>query len=782
MAESSRFRALGGVALLWGLGLLIVFGAVLGPGEGLFFRDHHLAFRPQWWAVHTQVWDGAFPALDPTHPGGRPLESSTGFALFTPATLVLLAGPFDLTYDLFVVFHYFILAAGLFTFVRMLGGDVVGAGVTATVGSLCGPVLGFENLVVGLQGVAWSPWLWCGLLHAIRHPGPRSAAGLGFALFLAIQGVMPELVLIDVLVLAGLLVHVRPRPTWRLAAVGATALVLGVAAATPDWVPLIDALATARRGAGFSYEEASGWALGPLQSLDLWVPSFWYAPEVYFVDLPAVLGETPDVPYLLSLYLGSGLLLAVAAPYDRHRALIGLAAVGLLFVVLALGRHTPLHAALVQLPLFSSSRYAVKYLLGASFVVALLSGATVRELDRCARPLFVVALGYLALVACVWGVVALPEFADFLRSEGRPFERVPPFEAYRSLDLVGAVREAMQRGLLHALGSGLAIAAVTGAVVLGRLRTSHGRWLLAVIVVVDLASAGRSAILSMPTKEMELPEPVASALEGGGPAGRPWVYLGAPPPVVDVPGQPPYRDLAAHMATYGRHAFRQLRPFLVDELEGMALDEAQVRFHRAVAAASKAEDWDRLRRLWREAGVAFVLTTPTEGRPGWLADMTRLVDHADEVGRRVEVWRQPARPYLEAVTAWRTSVVPTSTTSAGRFVPSAAEPSTEACESEVHSAEVAWGHIEAEVELGCPGFFTAAEVGHPGWSARMDGVPVPVSRADAGYLAVAVPKGRHEVSLSFHSRALAWVPCMLAALLTMGFLGLWRRASSPGVP
>ncbi len=777
MAESSRPQALGGVALLWGLGLVIVFGAVFGPGEGLFFRDHLMAFRPQWWAVHTQIWDGVFPALDPTHPGGRPLEFSTGWALFTPATLVLLAGPFELTYDLFVISHFLVFGVGLFVFVRMLGGDAVSAGTTAAVASFSGPVLSFENLVVGLQGIAWSPWLWCALLFSLRRPGTCSTAALALALFLAVQGVMPELVLIDLCVLAGLFVLERPRPTWRLGAVWGGALLLGLAASTPDWVPLLEGLATARRGAGFVYEEASGWALSPIQALDLLLPSFWFSTEVLFFDLPAVLGRTPDLPYLISLYLGSGLLLALGAPYGRHRALLGLAAAGLLFLGIALGRHGPLHGALVQLPLFSSSRYAIKYLLGASLAVALLSGFALRELDRCARRLFVLSLSYLALVASVWFVVGSPEFLEFLRSEGRPFERLPAFDAFRSLDVASLVREVMRGRLLHAATMAVALAMVTGALVLGRLRPEAARWLVSAIVVVDLASAGRHAVPTTPTKELALAPPVRQALEGGGPRGRPWTVLGSIPPVVDVPGRSNHDDLVSHAAAYGTHAYEHLRLFQRDELEGMGLEGVYVRFHRAVEAAIEAERWDDVRRLWREAGVAYVVTKPVDPRPAWLEDMTRVVDHVDEDGRAIAVWRHDARPYVDVLTAWRQSVAPVSSSTIARHVQTGTQSSTSACAARVAAADVSWGRVEAQVELGCPGFVSVAEVGHPRWSAAVDGEAVAVERADAGYLAAAVPAGKHRVRFEYRSRALAWTPCMMAALLFV--LGLALRSERP---
>jgi uncharacterized membrane protein YfhO len=56
----------------------------------------------------------------------------------------------------------------------------------------------------------------------------------------------------------------------------------------------------------------------------------------------------------------------------------------------------------------------------------------------------------------------------------------------------------------------------------------------------------------------------------------------------------------------------------------------------------------------------------------------------------------------------------------------------------------------------------------PGWSATVDGEPVPLWRADYLFRAVPVPAGTHVVELDFRSRALehGLVVSLLAALAT----------------
>ena len=760
--------------VLLALGLFLVFGAALMPGEGLYFRDHINAFRPQWWSVHTQVWSGVFPALDITHSSGRPLESSTGFALFTPATIILLCGPFDVTYDLFVVFHFVVLAAGVFVFARRLGAKNEAAVAASAVASLSGPVLGFENLVVGLQGIAWSPWLWCALDASIRRPSPQSAAALGLALFLAVQGVMPELVLVDLFVLAGLLMFRRPRINVGLLGVWGAALVSGAIASAPDWVPMLEALAESRRGAGFEYAEASGWALGPIQALDLFIPSFWYSPQVFFFDLPPVLGETPDIPYLISLYFGGAIAVGLAAPLRRNWMLV--AAVGALFVLIAMGEHTPLHRALVALPGFSSSRFAIKYLVGTAFALALLCGATLMHLESCAKRLAVASALLVGLAGACWVVVEMPEFRAFLDTYGRPFARGAPFERFERVDIVADVIRSMRGQLLHAAAVGAALFVIAASIVLGPLQGATARWMVAGVLVMDLGVAGRSSVLTSKDKAMNVAPEVARAF---GP-DRPWALIGPPPPVVDVPGQSTYRDYASHRAAYGLHAWEHLRIFALDELEGLAIQGPHRAYHRAIRLAIEAKDDEIVQRLWSDAGIRFVIRPASSFPPSWLSNAERVERHTDAVGREIEVWSLRGRPYADAFTAARRTPTPSGAADPTRFVVASVATSSVACEARVDVEAADFTDISLDADLDCPGFVSIAEVAAPGWTATVDGKPVQIASADAGYLAAPVPEGSHRVRFSYASRAQALLPLMaigLFAMLALWGFGYWEMRS-----
>ena len=94
--------------------------------------------------------------------------------------------------------------------------------------------------------------------------------------------------------------------------------------------------------------------------------------------------------------------------------------------------------------------------------------------------------------------------------------------------------------------------------------------------------------------------------------------------------------------------------------------------------------------------------------------------------------------------------------------------------------------IEATVVAPRDGLAVILDPFYPGWTATLDGKPVPVLRADHAFQAVPVPAGRHELRLTYRNR---WVGigaavsvatlALLVAALRLRSRRERRRASGP---
>ncbi len=86
-------------------------------------------------------------------------------------------------------------------------------------------------------------------------------------------------------------------------------------------------------------------------------------------------------------------------------------------------------------------------------------------------------------------------------------------------------------------------------------------------------------------------------------------------------------------------------------------------------------------------------------------------------------------------------------------------------------------HLTIEADASAPGLLVVSETHYPGWSATLDGRPVPLLRADYALRGVALPAGHHVIEMRFASRPtdLGLALSALGASLLVGLALLLRR-------
>jgi uncharacterized membrane protein YfhO len=71
-------------------------------------------------------------------------------------------------------------------------------------------------------------------------------------------------------------------------------------------------------------------------------------------------------------------------------------------------------------------------------------------------------------------------------------------------------------------------------------------------------------------------------------------------------------------------------------------------------------------------------------------------------------------------------------------------------------------------KLDSPGYLVLTDAAYPGWRAEVDGEPTAICRANLLFRAVPLEAGRHEVVLTFRSRAQQW-----GIVVTAVVAGVW---------
>jgi hypothetical protein len=176
-----------------------------------------------------------------------------------------------------------------------------------------------------------------------------------------------------------LLILASPDPRRGALEAGAAGLgagALGLAVLLPAWL----LLPHTSRSLPFAYEQASLWSLHPARALELLVPWPWDGafPDLAYRGRALLAGDRVE-PFADTLYVGPvALLLAGVGLRRRGRAARGLVALAAVCVVLALGRHTPLHRLVSDLPLLASLRYPEKWIALPTLTVWVLAGRGLR--------------------------------------------------------------------------------------------------------------------------------------------------------------------------------------------------------------------------------------------------------------------------------------------------------------------------------------------------------------------------------------------------------------------
>ncbi len=111
---------------------------------------------------------------------------------------------------------------------------------------------------------------------------------------------------------------------------------------------------------------------------------------------------------------------------------------------------------------------------------------------------------------------------------------------------------------------------------------------------------------------------------------------------------------------------------------------------------------------------------------------------------------------------------------------------SERSHSPAHLVEYAPERVRLDVNLNAPGYLVLTDTYYPGWTATVDGQPVPILRADLYFRAVPVPAGAHQIAFEYQptliraallANLIAWLIWALLMIATCS-RGVWRSRTS----
>jgi hypothetical protein len=761
---------LAGAALV--LLVVALFRESLLQGGVFYKRDIHLIWHPQVEGFVRAVFSGALPLWDPNPAFGQPLLADPGAqVLYPPTWLNLLIRPWAY-YTHFAFAHVLLSGIAFHALARRWGLSAGAALAGACAWVLSGPFLSLVDLWHHFASAAWIPAVFLAAERAAESRRARDVLLLSLAIGLQVLAGSADVCAMTLAALAGwvALIHLGPG-RWRkglpLLAVAVVALAVAAALSAGLWLAALDVASHSSRR---ELPEAvrTYWSVHPVALLETLASG---VPGRLPLSPPwrAALFENRE-PFLASLYLGlpaAGLVAAAfAVPGIGGRRRWALAALGLVAVAVALGRHTPLFALVSALvPPLRVLRYPVKVMVLVAFAWAGLVafGADVWRRPTPGRRWWLVVVLPLAVLVPLAAAAALSLHAG-----------LPPWRA-----LLDAGTPTSQAPLSLALG--LRREAILGALVLA-LAAWHGRKgargptlaaLAAVAAVADLALAHprpnpvapKALYLHRPDVLAALGDPLSARVYSydyseSGRAER-WLGRSVAHRLESIPvgwRPDPANALGLQMSlapqTPGRWGVRQgfdidFRGLQAEPLAGLT------RLVRLVE--DRPED---VRRVLQVGAVTHVialhrvaggLLRPVAEVPSLFADPVRVEAVPEPLPRAYAVGGVRVADGIHGLMALidpgfdprREIVLPE-----GRPV---AAP--RGFRGHAHILRETADSVQLEAELNADGYVVLVNGHDPGWRARLDGRPAPLLRANVAFRAVAVPAGLHTVEMVYRPRA-----------------------------
>jgi hypothetical protein len=809
---------------LW-MGPLVLLAPVWLAGKAMFWGTPSLQFVPWWYSAWEMLRSGHLPLWNPQAGMGAPLLANYQVGLFYPPNwfyflLAALGGLPAMAWGqaIMVALHLGWAGIGMARLARRLGLGRSAQTVSGLAFGLSTYLVGRAAFLSVMSAVAWLPWI---LLYSreIARPGMKRRDGLALVICATFQLLAghAQTTWYTFLLAAvwtavwGWLFTGRIRENELPASPGsrAVAALRGLAklGALLSWafaltavqlLPTAEYLLQSQRAAAVTYQTAMTYSTWPWRLLGLLAPGLFGSPAQG--DFWGYASFWEDAVYigLLPVLLAFSAILAgfirrkksyQPDAFWQRPITITLTLVTLVSILLALGQNTPVFPWLYyHVPTFSMFQAPARFLIWGIFSLSLLAGLGAQHWRRPAgRGLYWTRLATAGAVAVALGSalawVLLPSVkSTFLRATA-----LAGFWGISAgvLSLTAPEESGTQAGLMAPAWS----------------------WAVSLVISADLIVAGWGLNPGVSPDFYAQPSPTANLVRQMGQDGR--VYLPDGDEYVLK-----FNRLFDLSTFYAVQDWAELRAtllpdiFMLDGLNSANNFDPLVpaRYANWMQVLSNLPPVELLRDKKpgelpgesRLEGIPAGLTSVVFARMLNLMGVrvVERVDHSSPDNVRFEaipgssdanvfsaqgVQLQFAAcviPAADATQALHLVTAADTNLNSRVILEGAGSPATQGCPKQVSASfdqfEATPNRVEISVRASSDGWLVLSDVWYPGWQATIDGIGVPLERANYLFQAVAVSAGDHLVQFSYRPGSF-YLGAIISLLAALGLLWAFRK-------
>ena len=763
----------GRIAWVWlTVTALLFYAPVIFLGRVFCLKDTLLVVYPTRLYLRERLSQFDLPEWLPHLDMGMPFLANPSNGVLYPLNILLLL-PAPYCIGLLVASHAVIAVVGAWFLLRELEVTAPSSAVGALAFALGGYMVSLTSVSQYMMGLAWLPVVAVLVLCSLRSRSLSDVAWAALAWATQILCGEPQAIVLTgwfVLALA-LSYPTRGMARWRFVLPVALSALLAVTIALPQILPALELIPRSRRAAGISLAEASHWSFHPLRFLELLVPRLFGSPLDFdhflgfFMDDEGSLGHRD--PFILTPYFGSILLLfalvGLISPRVRHR--YWARSLGLLLgivLLLAIGRHSPAFGLYFNyVPGAQLFRYPAKFFGLVSTILPLLAAAGL-DRWRSEPTLRLPRIGALALgLALLVGWFFVPTAASALHT----LRAAVPLESAKA-----TLRLAVSSELLLVAAAAILLALAR------KKATPLLRNGLSTLLVLQVLRVTWGAYATAPS-DVFAESPLTLAIRATTPPGEPTrlMHDAVNLDIAGLDSAPP----AYQASVFTRSLFKNV---------GIAQGIGYADSYLSSEERDKFEFWRNIGTYKRQMldvfgvrhlGLPSTLDVPRE------SELVRIDHHSEPSAAVYE--NRTALPFAYAVAgvavlrenaeaqlllrdpriAKGLFAVVDGADADHRALPELARVGS--CQTKIPLTD----RIDLECDLSRDGFIVINESFHPNYSAKLDGAPTLVMRANAFVMGIKASAGKHRLSLEYTESSLfpACIASFFALALSVVLIG-----------
>ena len=361
--------------------IIAFFYPVIFSNKTYFFRDIHRWFYPMKYFLSECLRNWEMPYWRSDYFCGAPFLSDIQSGFFYPLSILNLIIPFPLSFNIFIVVHFFLGFCFFYLFIRSIGLSFTTGIVTSISWCYGSYTISSINILNNLSTLIWLPAiLWS--YNKAHSSGKNSFYFLTiFFICISILGGEPQIFIfiVSLFFLYSLFfteIQKKPCPFYKRPLFLSLILIIcGILLSSLQIGMTYTDYSHSIRAGGLTYKEVSEFSLSPYMLKNLLFPIRFGPDFIMNTDpLNRYYPSQAEIPWLLTLY--PGFIITIMAIYgilfSFSKKILFWLILFIFWTLMALGSATPLHYYFYKL--FPFFRFPVKFYFLSSFAILVISG------------------------------------------------------------------------------------------------------------------------------------------------------------------------------------------------------------------------------------------------------------------------------------------------------------------------------------------------------------------------------------------------------------------------